>query len=103
MQSVSRSDASDLAGLSLNHGGLFLPDAGWLNPKGCVSELLTNPRIEVKPYQRILHAETSKDGTLLTIQSPTDLEEQQIVDLVIWTNALEASQFIDMHLPARSK
>jgi tRNA 5-methylaminomethyl-2-thiouridine biosynthesis bifunctional protein len=101
MQSVSRSDASDLAGLSLNHGGLFLPDAGWLNPKGCVSELLTNPRIEVKPYQRILHAETSKDGTLLTIQSPTDLEEQQVVDLVIWTNALEASQFIDMHLPLK--
>jgi tRNA 5-methylaminomethyl-2-thiouridine biosynthesis bifunctional protein len=55
----------------------------------------------VKPYQRILHAETSKDGTLLTIQSPTDLEEQQVVDLVIWTNALEASQFIDMHLPLK--
>jgi len=101
MQSVSRSDASDLAGLSLNYGGLFLPDAGWLNPKGCVSELLTNPLIKVKSYQQILHAEYGKDGTQLTIQSAEDLNEYQTFDLVIWTNGLEASRFIAMHLPLK--
>ena len=101
MQSVSRSDASDLAGLLLNHGGLFLPDAGWLNPKGCVSELLTNSLIKMKSYQQILHAEHGKDGILLTIQSAKGLKEHQTFDLVIWTNALEASRFIAMHLPLK--
>ena len=101
MQSVSRSDASGLAGLSLNYGGLFLPDAGWLNPKGCISELLTNSLIEVKSYQQILHTEYGQDGTLLTIQTAKDLNEHQTFDLVIWTNALEASRFIAMHLPLK--
>jgi len=101
MQSVSRSDASGLAGLSLNYGGLFLPDAGWLNPKGCISELLTNSLIKVKSYQQILHTEYGQDGTLLTIQTAKDLNEHQTFDLVIWTNALEASRFIAMHLPLK--
>jgi tRNA 5-methylaminomethyl-2-thiouridine biosynthesis bifunctional protein len=101
MQSVSQSDASDLTGLSLNHGGLFLPDAGWLNPKGCVSELLTNPLIEVKSYQQILHAEYGNDDSVLTIQSAEGQKEHQTFDLVIWTNALEVSRFIAMHLPLK--
>jgi tRNA 5-methylaminomethyl-2-thiouridine biosynthesis bifunctional protein len=101
MRSVSQSEASEMAGLLLNHGGLFVPDAGWLNPKGCVNELLANPLIEAKSYQHILRAEHSNDATLLTIQSTNNQTEDQTFDLVVWTNGLEANRFISMHLPLK--
>ena len=39
IQSVDKSRASELAGITLNHGGLFFPKAGWISPAQLVKQL----------------------------------------------------------------
>ncbi len=39
IRSVDKSEASDLAGITLNHGGLFFPKAGWIAPAQLVKQI----------------------------------------------------------------
>ena len=45
---VSGEEASDLAGLRLKEGGLFIPDSGWVNSQRLCDYLVDNPLITVK-------------------------------------------------------
>ena len=42
---VTSEQASDIAGISLDRGGLYFPDSGWLNPAGVCKNLIEHPRI----------------------------------------------------------
>lgn len=45
---VSASQASEIAGIKLEHPGLFFPQAGWLKPQHLCRYLATHPYIEIK-------------------------------------------------------
>ncbi len=98
MQSLTQREASDFAELPLASGGLFLPDAGWLNPRGCVWELLDHPLITVIPYRHVLQFKRIKELSLLEFDQDTPGIRQHACDAVIWTNALEAQKHIPMPL-----
>lgn len=42
---VDASEATELAGIPLAHGGLYFPEAGWLNPRRLCQQLLDHPAI----------------------------------------------------------
>lgn len=62
LSGVDQDQSSALAGVDLNHGGVFFPSAGWVNPLAwCVS--LTNHRnIAVKTSTEVLKIVRTDDG-----------------------------------------
>lgn len=50
---VDASQASALAGIPLAQGGLYYPDAGWVNPAALCQQLLTHPNIQLQLNQPI--------------------------------------------------
>ena len=99
--SVSRSEASDLCGQKLRFGGMHIPAGGWLNPKQCVNTLLDHPLIEVKLYHQIQSVESTDHGSILQITTLHEGLVSHLFDLVLWANAREASQFIQLPLPLK--
>ncbi len=47
-QSVDAARAGDISGLPCEHGGLFFPFAGWLNPTALCQQLCDHPNIQVR-------------------------------------------------------
>lgn len=47
LRPLDASTASELAGVTLSHPGLYFPHCGWLNPPAVCRELLTHPNISV--------------------------------------------------------
>lgn len=45
-RAVTANEASELAGIELNTGGLFFPNAGWVNPKALCSALIDSPEVQ---------------------------------------------------------
>jgi tRNA 5-methylaminomethyl-2-thiouridine biosynthesis bifunctional protein len=99
--SVSQAEASGLCGQKLRFGGLHIPAGGWLNPKQCVNTLLDHPLIEVKSYHQIQSVESTDDGSMLQVTSSSDRMTSHPCDLVIWANAREASEFVQLPLPLK--
>ena len=50
---VTASEASKLSGIKLKKGGLFFPDAGWLDLKGVCSFMLEDPNVNLVLNNRI--------------------------------------------------
>ena len=98
IQSITRREASILAELPLAHGGSFLPDAGWLNPRSCVWELLNHPLITVIPYRQVLQVKRIEAMSLLEFERSTLGTHQHLYNAVVWTNAREAQKHIPMPL-----
>ena len=98
IQSITRREASILAELPLAHGGSFLPDAGWLNPRSCVWELLDHPLITVIPYRQVLQFKRIEAMSLLEFERGTLGTHQHLYNAVVWTNAQEAQKHIPMPL-----
>ena len=48
LHSVSREEASDISGLTMNNGGLFFPEAGWVSPLRLCQQLVKHPLISVE-------------------------------------------------------
>lgn len=102
IQSITRREASILAELPLAHGGSFLPDAGWLNPRSCVWELLDHPLITVIPYRHVRQFKRIEEISLLEFERDTLGTHQHLYNAVIWTNAREAQKHIPMPLSLKS-
>ena len=98
IQSITRQEASILAELPLAYGGSFLPDAGWLNPRGCVWELLDHPLITVIPYRHVRQVKRIEAMSLLEFEGHTLGFHQHLYNAVIWANALEAQKHVPMPL-----
>ncbi|UNG20448.1 bifunctional tRNA (5-methylaminomethyl-2-thiouridine)(34)-methyltransferase MnmD/FAD-dependent 5-carboxymethylaminomethyl-2-thiouridine(34) oxidoreductase MnmC [Stutzerimonas zhaodongensis] len=47
LRAVQREEAEQLAGVALDHGGLFYPDAGWAHPPALCRWLIAHPAIEL--------------------------------------------------------
>ena len=98
IKSITQREASTLAELPLAYGGSYLPDAGWLNPRSCVWELLDHPLITVIPYQHIRQFKRIETMSLLEFEGQTFGFHQHLYNAVIWTNALEAQKHVPMPL-----
>ncbi|MFD1582694.1 FAD-dependent 5-carboxymethylaminomethyl-2-thiouridine(34) oxidoreductase MnmC, partial [Microbulbifer halophilus] len=61
-QRVDAAGASEIAGLPLEFGGLYFPQAGWLEPRRVCAALLEHENIELRCNTRIESLEHGKDG-----------------------------------------
>lgn len=59
LHSISQQQACDISGVTLNCGGLFFPDAGWVSPQRLCQELLKHPLIsfEQTHVEKLTHIE----------------------------------------------
>ena len=99
---VSRSEASYLAGNLLRSGGLYIPQAGWLNPKACVETLLAHPLIQVHNYHEIKAVDSIESNHRVTIQTKNGRMQKHNFETLVWTNAIEAQLFLKMHVPLKA-
>lgn len=103
---VDRQQASALAELPLPHGGLFLPNAGWLNPLMLCTWLLDHPAIEVRWHEHATSL-TPLSGNrwrihLVDSSSQVNESTESVLegDLVVVCCADKANQFSQLrHLP----
>jgi tRNA 5-methylaminomethyl-2-thiouridine biosynthesis bifunctional protein len=97
---VDAAEASTLAKVSIDKGGLFFPHAGWLNPPAVCAWLVDHPNI------RVVY-----NTTALALSPRSDGSEWDIIDtdgsvtrsaIVVIANARDAQQFAQSaHLPLK--
>ncbi len=96
LQSVTAQQASQLAGVELDNGGLFYPETGWVNPPALCHVLSQHPLITLK---NTLQAITLRqDNAQWQVFAEDDLIAKAPV--VILCNAANVAQFSQtQHLP----
>lgn len=57
LQSLSRDQATEVAGVEVPQGGLFYPDAGWVHPPALCQWLAAHPGITLAPHNNVLRLE----------------------------------------------
>lgn len=62
LHSVEREEAEQLAGVTLDDGGLFYPDAGWAHPPALCRWLISHPSIELIRHQHPLELRRVDDN-----------------------------------------
>ena len=65
MQFVDVAEASEIAGITLTQGGLFLPQAGWVKPALFCQALIDSPLITVNTNCQALRLAQSANGWLV--------------------------------------
>ncbi len=95
---VSADRASQLAGTSLKAGGLFFPDAGWIDPRRLCAQLVDHPNIQLQLNTDITQLEPATDGW----RAITRDERVLAAATVVIANAGEGKQLAQLdHLPLR--
>lgn len=56
---VTAAQASQLAGVTVTHDGLFFPEGGWVHPAAAVRALTQHPNITIQTNQTVTHFEKS--------------------------------------------
>jgi tRNA 5-methylaminomethyl-2-thiouridine biosynthesis bifunctional protein len=96
---VTAGQASELAGIALDHGGLFFPDAGWLNPAALCQALVTHPNINIRYNSDALTL--VQNGSIWEIRNQHGVLAEAAVAVV--ANAADALQFTQTrHLPLKA-
>lgn len=96
---VSQTQASEIAGLQVNHEGLFFPEGGWIKPRRLCQELLKHPNITVSCYQGVIQLSYS-EKRWKAIGNKGLLAE---ADVVILATSQETKQFSDVEkLPIKA-
>lgn len=94
--SVSRDQASALAGVAVPHGGLYFPAAGWVHPPALCNALAQHPNITLLASQHALRLEASATGWQV-FDAQTLIAEAPIMVLA---NANDSQAFAQTaHLP----
>lgn len=96
LRPVTAQQASELAGVPLNNGGLFYPEAGWINPPALCHSLSQHPLISVQTTQQAISlTQQAQQWQVHTAQGL--LTEAPVVVLC---NAANVTQFRQtQHLP----
>jgi tRNA 5-methylaminomethyl-2-thiouridine biosynthesis bifunctional protein len=89
IQLLSAKEASEIAGITLNTGGLYLPQAGWVRPEALCSELASHALITKKISTNALKIEKNTNNWRV-IDSKNNLFE---ADFVVICNANDIEQF----------
>ena len=62
LKTVDQQQAQAIAGVALPAGGLFFPEAGWVNPPALCQLLASHPNIQVHTHQNALELRKTSDG-----------------------------------------
>ena len=62
LHTVDQAQAQALAGVKLPAGGLFFPEAGWVNPPGLCQLMANHPNIQLRTHQHALELRKTADG-----------------------------------------
>ncbi|TKD29811.1 bifunctional tRNA (5-methylaminomethyl-2-thiouridine)(34)-methyltransferase MnmD/FAD-dependent 5-carboxymethylaminomethyl-2-thiouridine(34) oxidoreductase MnmC [Azotobacter chroococcum] len=54
LHGLGRAEAEELAGVALDSGGLFYPEAGWVHPPALCAHLAAPPNIRLLPHREVL-------------------------------------------------
>jgi len=86
---VNPIEASQIAGVSINHSALYFPQAGWVKPSVLLARLTQHPQISVLTSCRI--TALSNTGTLW---QATDIQQNtHAADIVVIASANDAKHF----------
>lgn len=97
VQFVDAAQATAIAGVTLNQGALYFPNAGWINPRKLCNSLTDHPAIHVTTDFTVL--EIDRLGDDWQINGNPGLR----APVVIIANASDAKSFaITQHLPIKS-
>lgn len=97
VQFLSATQASEIAGINLQHSALYFPQAGWINPRSLCESLATHPNIQVITNCEALSLE--KIESSWQVNNNPELHAQ----VVIIASAQDAKKFtLTQHLPIKS-
>jgi tRNA 5-methylaminomethyl-2-thiouridine biosynthesis bifunctional protein len=95
---VSAEEAADLAGTRLGTGGLFFPDAGWIDPRRLCNWLVAHPNIRLQFNATISDLKALAHGWQATIHSGNRLT----ASVIVIASAGDSSHLEQLnHLPLR--
>ncbi|WP_341520793.1 bifunctional tRNA (5-methylaminomethyl-2-thiouridine)(34)-methyltransferase MnmD/FAD-dependent 5-carboxymethylaminomethyl-2-thiouridine(34) oxidoreductase MnmC [Pseudomonas sp. G.S.17] len=61
LQLVDKSDAQARSGITLNSGGLFFPEGGWVHPPALCRAHATHPNIQLQPHREVVELRRAGD------------------------------------------
>jgi len=97
VRQVDRAEAMTLAGLVLPAGGLYFPDAGWVQPGALVHALAAHPGIEVRTAVEVEALERDANGVWRVLGARDVLGSAPVVVAAASTEVVRFSQL--QHLP----
>jgi tRNA 5-methylaminomethyl-2-thiouridine biosynthesis bifunctional protein len=105
LHGISQEKASDISGLTMNCGGLFFPEAGWVSPQRLCQELLKHPLItyQQENINRLIQLNESDSDTSIWKLQSEDLNESLNFSHVVIACANKSQQLLpDSYLPTKS-
>ena len=95
-QYLNQTQASEIAGIKLKTGGLFMPQAGWVNPKAFCEALTQHNNIHIVHHHQVLTLKKAEATWQVFIENQALAEAQ----VLVIANAYQARQFSQTaHLP----
>ncbi|MEH6549972.1 MAG: bifunctional tRNA (5-methylaminomethyl-2-thiouridine)(34)-methyltransferase MnmD/FAD-dependent 5-carboxymethylaminomethyl-2-thiouridine(34) oxidoreductase MnmC [Pseudomonadales bacterium] len=76
---LSAEQASELAGISLEHAALLLPQSGWLAPRSVCRALLDHPLISLNTDSNIIAVEQEQSDWQLTLAKGQTIRHEAVV------------------------
>ncbi len=96
---AEQSEASSLAGISVNSGGLFFPQAGWVTPPFLCEWLTQQPNISVITDTEITQLQRQEEQW----SALTSDNKRLVSDIVVVASAADSAQFEQLsHLPVQN-
>lgn len=89
LRAVERAEAEQLAGVALDHGGLFFPDAGWAHPPALCRWMIEHPAITLIPHRQPVELRRI-DGCWQALQDGEILAEAPVV---VMAGAADTARF----------
>lgn len=97
---VDAQQASQIAGVSIDHPGLFFPEGGWVNPPALCKALLRHPAITLKTHSQALDLQYHAGQWCARAANGQTLAQAQVT---IICSAADSQSFIQTaHLPLKS-
>ncbi|MDT8399984.1 MAG: bifunctional tRNA (5-methylaminomethyl-2-thiouridine)(34)-methyltransferase MnmD/FAD-dependent 5-carboxymethylaminomethyl-2-thiouridine(34) oxidoreductase MnmC [Pseudomonadales bacterium] len=96
MRSVNQKEAGALAGTGLKHGGLYFPDAGWLQPNALCRHYASHPNITLHRHREVLELLAGDKGWEIMGHNPAARDGIRLLarsTVIVIANSLDAGQF----------
>lgn len=99
VQFVTAEQASKIAGVELQYGGLYFPKSGWINPKKLCKLLTHHPKINIRTTSHAIKLNRLDDSWQVRTEEGFEIESS----IVVLANSRDAKNFdITNHFPLNS-
>ncbi|RYZ96457.1 MAG: FAD-dependent oxidoreductase, partial [Moraxellaceae bacterium] len=93
-------EASELAGVEVTQGGLFFPQAGWINPRALCDYLVDHPNVNIIYDFHVSEINQTDDGWLVNAEKKRATRKASVV---VIANAKDSLSFTQTnHLPVKT-